>query len=286
MKLYRLLIFILVICLIGCKQSNKKNNDIAPNKWQGKEIIFPKEPIFTCLLTDTIIWDLTQKRRKILTYADTSDCMGCKLQLNKWKEFMTEVNSVISTDSILFLFFWYPKDMEEIEYLIQSENFSYPVCIDSYDQLNSLNHFSSDVSFLLDENNKVVATGNPVLNVDIKNLYLEKITGRKTNSKLVKTTVETQQSQIYLGTFGKSDIKDIPVNIRNTGNAPLVIIDVNTSCGCITASFDKQPVKPGDETEIKLKVTPTEPGFLKKTVRITANIDKPIIINIQGNYTN
>ena len=197
---------------------------------------------------------------------------------------MTTVNSA-TNDTIPFLFFFYPKDMEEMKYLIQSADFSYPVCTDTGDRLNRLNHFSSDVSFLLDENNHVIATGNPVLDMDIRNLYLEKITGKKILANSIKTTAEADQSQIDLGTLGKSDLKEVPVIIRNTGNAPLVILDVNTSCGCITVSFDKQPVRPGDETEIKLKVTPAETGFLKKTVRVRANIDKPIIINLQGNIT-
>ncbi|QTO27161.1 MULTISPECIES: DUF1573 domain-containing protein [unclassified Bacteroides] len=284
MKVHKLAILFLVLFVTACKQENTKGTDTFTDKWQGKEILFPEKLIFTSLFKDTTLLDFSRARMKVLTYADTVDCMGCKLQLNKWKEFMTTVNSA-TNDTIPFLFFFYPKDMEEMKYLIQSADFSYPVCTDTGDRLNRLNHFSSDVSFLLDENNHVIVTGNPVLDMDIRNLYLEKITGKKILANSIKTTAEADQSQIDLGTLGKSDLKEVPVIIRNTGNAPLVILDVNTSCGCITVSFDKQPVRPGDETEIKLKVTPAETGFLKKTVRVRANIDKPIIINLQGNIT-
>lgn len=284
MRLHKPAILFLVLFLTACTQENKKEADTITDKWQGREILFPEKLIFTSLFKDTTLLDFSRARMKVLTYADTADCMGCKLQLNKWKEFMTTVNSA-TNDTIPFLFFFYPKDMEEMKYLIQSADFSYPVCTDTGDRLNRLNHFSSDISFLLDENNHVIATGNPVLNMNIRNLYLEKITGKKILANSIKTTAEADQSQIDLGTLGKSDLKEVPVIIRNTGNAPLVILDVNTSCGCITVSFDKQPVRPGDETEIKLKVTPAETGFLKKTVRVRANIDKPIIINLQGNIT-
>lgn len=284
MRLHKVAIHTLAFCLIACTP-NKKSADVIADKWLGKEIIFPKKSVFTRLMKDTTAFNISQATMKIVTYVDTTDCMGCKLQLNKWKEFMSTVSSSAHNDTIPFLFFIYPKDMEEIEYLIQSENFSYPVCIDIDDQLNKLNSFSSDICLLLDENNHVIATGNPVLDSDVKNLYLEKITGKKISSNLIMTTVEIDHSQIDLGTFKMSTVKEIPVKIKNTGNAPLVIFNIDTSCGCITASFDKRPIKSGEETEIKLKIVPTETGFIQKTVRIRANIDKAIAINLQGNAT-
>ncbi len=284
MKLNKLTILILIPFLTTCKHENKKEIDSMNVNWQGKEIFFPGEMTFTRLLTDTTLLDFSHAKMKILIYADTADCMGCKLQLNEWKDFMAEVNSA-TNDTIPFLFFLYPKDMEEMGYLIQSENFDYPICIDSNDCLNKLNHFFSDISLLLDENNHVVAEGNPVHNLDIKNLYLEKITGNKNKFNSIKTTTEIDQSNFDLGTFKKTVIKEIPVKIRNVGNSPLVIFDVNTSCRCMVASFDKQPIRAGDETEVKLKITPTETGFLKKTAKISANIDKLIIVTFQGYVT-
>ncbi len=282
MKLYLLLSFSILLFFISCKNENRNKEVIG--QWYGKEILLPEKAVFTRLFSDTTKFEYKHSKMKIITYADTTNCMGCKLQLNKWKEFMTTV-SAETTDTIPFLFFVYPKDMEEVEYLIRSENFSYPICIDTNDQLNKLNHFSSDATFLLDENNRVIAAGNPTLDLDIRNLYLEKITGMKHSVNSIKTTAEIDRTQIDLGIFGKSEVKEIPVTIKNTGKTPLVILEINTSCGCITASFDKQPIRPGSKTKVKLKVTPTETGFLKKTVKIRANIDEVLIINIQGNVT-
>lgn len=276
-----LLVFLIIT---ACKVNNKKNESLIIEKWSGKKIYFPEKIVFTTNLIDTTTFKFSQSKLKVLIYADTTDCMGCKLQLNKWKEFMTTINTV-TTDTIPFLFFVFPKDMEELEYLIRSENFNYPICVDTNDQLNKLNHFSSDVTFLLDENNRVIAVGNPTLNFDIKNLYLEKVTGIKHTINSINTTAEIDQPLIDLGTFGKLDFKEFPVAIRNTGKFPLVIVDINTSCGCITASFDKQPIRPGDKTKVMLKVTPTETGFLNKTVKIRANTDKILTLNVQGNVT-
>lgn len=285
MKLRKLIILpLLLFFFFACKERERGLSHSILNKWNGKEVIFPKKAIFTRLIADTADFCFSKHKMKILVYADTTDCMGCKLQLDKWKDFMMSLKS-ISKDTIPFLFFFYPKDRGEMEYLIQSENFDYPVCIDSDDQLNKLNQFSSDVTFLLDESNRVIAAGNPALDPDAKNLYMEMITGKKNVSNSIKTTFEIEQTNIDLGTFKKSDVKTVAVKVKNTGSAPLVIIDINTSCGCIAASFDKQPIRPGNITIVKLKVTPNEVGFMKKTVNIKANTDSPMVINLKGNVS-
>ncbi len=220
-RLYNVAIPTLACCLIGCTPSKK--GDAIASKWLGKEIILPQKMIFTRLMKDTIAFNTSQATMKIVTYADTADCMGCKLQLNEWKEFISTVNSSVHNDTIPFLFFIYPKDMDEIEYLLRSENFSYPICIDMNDQLNKLNGFSSDMCLLLDEKNYVIATGNPILDSDIKKLYLEKITGQEFSLNLIQTTVEIDHDRIDLGTLKKSMGKEIPVKIKNTGNAPFIV---------------------------------------------------------------
>lgn len=42
----------------------------------------------------------------------------------------------------------------------------------------------------------------------------------------------------------------------NRGGEPLVITRVETSCGCLTASYDRRPVEPGKEGEIVVKYDP------------------------------
>lgn len=39
---------------------------------------------------------------------------------------------------------------------------------------------------------------------------------------------------------------------KNTGNAPLVIKSVETTCGCVTTQWDKNPVEPGSEGGIEV----------------------------------
>lgn len=284
-KLYKLLpLFLTLFCFIACKKEYKKSSNIVNETWIGKKILFPPNPVFTQLLTDTVSFNFSQSTFKILTYADTIGCMGCKLQLDKWKEFISTVKSATAgKDTISFLFFFYPKDIEELNFLISSESFNYPICIDHNDQINKLNKFSSDRSFLLDKNNYVVAEGNPILDCNVKTSFLEIISRKKNPTTVLHTEAEIEDNVFDLGTFRKGEIKEVTAKIKNTGVNPLVIIDLTTSCGCIKTLFDKRPIPTGNVTQVIFKVKITEEGYFKKTVKVNGNINKPIIITIQGN---
>ena len=70
----------------------------------------------------------------------------------------------------------------ELELLLESEEFVYPVCIDEEDELNKLNCFPENEGFhtlLLDKENKIVIVGNPIQNMKIKELYLKTLMSEK-----------------------------------------------------------------------------------------------------------
>jgi hypothetical protein len=58
----------------------------------------------------------------------------------------------------------------------------------------------------------------------------------------------------------------------NEGNAPLVILSIETSCGCTKASFDKKPVPPGGKGEIVVTYDPKrESGIFYKAIQVFTN---------------
>lgn len=203
-------------------------------------IMIPENIVFTRFVTDTVYPDFSKSRMKILTFADSEGCMGCKLQLDKWKELIETVHAM-KGDSISFLFFFDPLDLDEMSYLLFSSDFEYPVVIDSEKQMKNLNGFSSDITFLLDENNNVLILGNPVLDSDIKTLYLQKIKGEASTSD-IKTTVEIEQTNIAVDNLKNGETESVFISIKNTGDAPLIIYGIDTSCGCVKADFEKGPL--------------------------------------------
>jgi len=280
------LIITLLFLLPSCKESNKAHITRLVNEWEGKEIIFPKNPIFTRYVTDTTDYKIPESKYKVLIYVDSVGCTSCKLQLPKWKELIAYTDS-ITGGQMPYLFFFQSKDDKELRYILRRDGFDRSVCIDRNNELYRLNKFPSELmfqTFLLDKDNKVIIIWNPIHNPLVKDMYIKLLTGKKNPAlNRVQTTAEAINSHINLGTFHKSESKTGIVEIRNTGNAPLIIVDVNTSCGCTTARYDKTPAQPGDILKIQIKMTPEENGFFNKTLTVRCNTNKPIIITIKGN---
>lgn len=73
---------------------------------------------------------------------------------------------------------------------------------------------------------------------------------------------------------------------ENKGNAPLVIKKIHKSCSCMTPSYSRRPVMPGEVGEIKIKYEPhkMEPGKFHKVIQIYTNeSNKVMLVTIQGN---
>ena len=291
MKIFNFIILLCIPFLYSCNNVKKeKEKQIAQfvNEWQGKEIYFPKNLIFTRYLTDTIDFYVPESEYKILVYVDSIGCTSCKLQLYKWKK-MIEYTDSVTKRNIPFLFFFHLNDYNEIYYLLKRENFNYPVCLDLDDQLNKLNKFPVDINFqtfLLDKYNKVSVLGNPIHNTAVKDLYLKQITGKDYfNKNIPKTTAEVIQTEIDFNTFNKSEIKEATIEIKNIGDNPLVIVDASTTCGCTTVVYEKQPVPIGKKLRVGIKIVPKSKGFFNEVVIIKYNSfnNQHIKLKIKGN---
>ena len=53
------------------------------------------------------------------------------------------------------------------------------------------------------------------------------------------------------GTLLQGEVVTYSFHFTNTGNAPLLISNVSTSCGCTVADFSREPINPGKEGYIK-----------------------------------
>lgn len=284
MKPLDLIILLLTIFLSACQDKQKEIITLLVKEWQGKQILFPENMVFTRFASDTTNFVIPTSDYKVLVFVDSIGCTSCKLQLSRWKEFIRYTDS-ISQKNIPFLFFFQFDDQWEIHSLLIRENFDKPICLDRSDSLNQLNHFPKDIRFqvfLLDKNNKVVVIGNPVHNPNVKELYLEEIS-RKQPVAPIQTTVKVEKESLLLETIPLGKSKDTLFKLVNTGDQPLVIIDVTTTCGCAQTLFDKHPVQPGESLHIKVGVTPENKGFFDETITVKCNTNQLIKLNIRGN---
>ena len=90
--------------------------------------------------------------------------------------------------------------------------------------------------------------------------------------------------------FGQIEWKrpvTVEYTITNTGNQPLVLTNVTTSCACSVADWTKEPIAPGKTGEVKVTYNPKgRPGPFYKTIAIYSNGEKgSFSLGIKGNVT-
>lgn len=60
----------------------------------------------------------------------------------------------------------------------------------------------------------------------------------------------------------------------NTGDAPLVITDARSSCGCTVPEYTKEPVAPGEKGELLVKFDGSGRGTVSKVITLITNTEK------------
>ena len=209
--------------------------------------------------------------------------MICKLQLPKCIELIRENDSLFGI-KLTYYFYFHPKNLKDLKYVLRRDRFNYPVCIDLKDEFNRLNRFPSDMTFqtfLLDSLNRVVAIGNPVHNAKVKELYLSLLTGkRKDVSFMMKTSVELDKTVADLEDVHWKEIQTATFELKNTGENMLVLHDVDTSCGYVKVEYSKEPVRPGKTLIYKAE----HPEQINKTISLHCNVENsPVHLQIKGN---
>jgi len=69
----------------------------------------------------------------------------------------------------------------------------------------------------------------------------------------------------------------------NTGNAPLIISKVSSSCGCTIPKKPEEPILPGATGEIQVKYDTNRVGPIRKAITVISNADTPtIVLKIKG----
>jgi len=63
---------------------------------------------------------------------------------------------------------------------------------------------------------------------------------------------------------------------ENTGDEPLIISEVNVSCGCTKPTFPKEPIAPGKKSKIQVTFdTKGKMGYQDRTLEIVSNASNP-----------
>lgn len=86
--------------------------------------------------------------------------------------------------------------------------------------------------------------------------------------------------------FGTTAVQGKPANatfnFTNNGTAPVTITTVQTSCGCTSPSYTKEPIKPGEKGTVTLTYDAKVSGFFSKSAVVRLNDGQKYTLSIKG----
>lgn len=95
--------------------------------------------------------------------------------------------------------------------------------------------------------------------------------------------IEFKTDVIDYGTIEKGANGVRVFEFTNTGDAPLIISNVSSTCGCTVPQKPDGPILPGETGEISVKYDTNRVNPIRKTITVTSNADTPTVaLKIKG----
>jgi len=95
--------------------------------------------------------------------------------------------------------------------------------------------------------------------------------------------IEFKQKEIDYGNIDKNSDGTRVFEFTNTGDAPLIINRVKSSCGCTVPSKPNKPIMPGQTEKIVVKYNTHRVGPFRKTITVYSNAkNNVVILKIKG----
>lgn len=90
-----------------------------------------------------------------------------------------------------------------------------------------------------------------------------------------QTTLALSEPSFDFGKIKKGDVVEHVYEVTNTGKNPLIISNVQPTCGCTVPDFTKDPILPGQKGKITLKFNSANfDGVVHKSAEVYANVEK------------
>lgn len=84
--------------------------------------------------------------------------------------------------------------------------------------------------------------------------------------------IEISESNVDLGNIKFGGKAVATVQIKNTGDKPLIISEAKATCGCTVPKWPKEPIAPGKSAPMTVEYTTTKKaGAFNKTVTLSSN---------------
>jgi hypothetical protein len=90
-----------------------------------------------------------------------------------------------------------------------------------------------------------------------------------------KAKIEFKSETIDYGIIEKGSDGVRVFEFTNTGDAPLIISKVSSSCGCTIPKWSNEPILPGKSGEIQVKYDTNRVNPIRKAITVISNADTP-----------
>lgn len=98
-----------------------------------------------------------------------------------------------------------------------------------------------------------------------------------------KAKIEFKTDVIDYGTIEKGADGKRTFEFTNTGDAPLVITNAKSTCGCTVPSWPKEAILPGESGTIVVKYNTNRLNKIAKTITVYSNAERPTVaLRIKG----
>ncbi|QXP61384.1 DUF1573 domain-containing protein [Olleya sp. HaHaR_3_96] len=103
------------------------------------------------------------------------------------------------------------------------------------------------------------------------------------NAQEKTAKIEFKDTTIDYGTINKGADGVRTFEFTNTGDAPLIVSKVSSSCGCTVPKKPEAPIMPGQTGEIEVKYDTNRVMPIRKTITVLSNATTPTVsLKIKG----
>lgn len=98
-----------------------------------------------------------------------------------------------------------------------------------------------------------------------------------------KAKIDFKTETVDYGEIAKGSNGVRVFEFTNTGDAPLIISKVSSSCGCTIPKKPEEPILPGKVGKIEVKYDTNRVGPIRKAITVISNADTPTkVLKIKG----
>ncbi|MBR1838717.1 MAG: DUF1573 domain-containing protein [Bacteroidaceae bacterium] len=101
-----------------------------------------------------------------------------------------------------------------------------------------------------------------------------------------QAVIKFDKTSHNFGTFPETEVQTVTFTFTNTGDRPLIIQQVFTSCGCTAYEYTKAEIKPGEKGTVTATFNGRgqATGTIKKIITVRSNASNSIVrLYIEGN---